>query len=204
MIARLKKTGTATGRIIDGTVDYINAIAIYIGLAIGLANSPILLPISSWILVPLAGASMAFHSIVIDYYKSEYLAHALNRRKTPMEEREYYSLEMDKLMTRKGRILDKWLIRTYLRYLDLQVGRKQDVHHRQYDSYAYRLANKYLLWVWSMIGSSAYIFALMVTSLLSRPQAFFIYSPLFANIWLVAIWLFQIRRNSRLVSQKSV
>ena len=202
MIARLKKTGTATGRIIDGVVDYINAVVIYIGLAIGLANSNISFPVSSWILVLLAGISMAFHSIVIDFYKSEYLAHALRKKKSTLEEKEVYSHEMKLLKGKKGRYFDKWLIRAYLHYLDLQVGRKQADRRREYDSEAYGQANKYLLWLWSIIGSSAYIFFLMVASLIAKPSLFFIYSPVFANAWLGVIWLVQIRRNKKLISQK--
>ena len=38
MIARLKKNGSSVGRIVDGVVDYIVSIAVYVGLAIGMGK----------------------------------------------------------------------------------------------------------------------------------------------------------------------
>ena len=39
-LARIKKNGTSVGRLLDGIADYIAAIAIYAGIAIGYTNKP--------------------------------------------------------------------------------------------------------------------------------------------------------------------
>ena len=51
MIARLKKTGTPYGRIIDGVGDYVNSVAVFTGFGIGLARSGYELPASPYLLV---------------------------------------------------------------------------------------------------------------------------------------------------------
>ncbi|MCB0280245.1 MAG: CDP-alcohol phosphatidyltransferase family protein, partial [Calditrichaeota bacterium] len=51
MIARIKNNGTKVGRIIDGFVDYVVSIAVYVGLASGLIKSGIDLPFAPWTLV---------------------------------------------------------------------------------------------------------------------------------------------------------
>ena len=106
-----------------------------------------------------------------------------------------------KLKGKRGKFFDRWLIQAYLHYLSLQVGWKKIGKTKEYDYHAYSFANRYLIWLWSIIGSSGYIFFLMVTSIAAKPELFFIYSPIFANIWLVIIWLVQIRTNRKLTDQ---
>jgi len=65
MIARLKKTGTPVGRIIDGAGDYVNSVAVYTGFALGLVRANYELPVSPYLLVSLAGASFILHLSLI-------------------------------------------------------------------------------------------------------------------------------------------
>ena len=67
MIARLKKNGTKTGRIVDGMVDYIASGAAYIGFAVGMTRAircgNLHLPCSPWILMLAAIVSTILHSV---------------------------------------------------------------------------------------------------------------------------------------------
>ena len=60
-LARLKKNGTAVGRILDGIADYVVSVAVYFGIAFGYANSSSN-PLFWWIITAAAGFSNAIQS----------------------------------------------------------------------------------------------------------------------------------------------
>lgn len=197
MIARLKKNGTLTGRIVDGTVDYVNTILIYTGLGIGLSKASFKFPVSSWILVIFAAICMGLHSGIIDYYRSEFMSHALSNKNSPLEDKELFSTELKKIKHKKGKFFDKLLIRFYLVYLDIQVTKQSK--KRKYNQKTYYEANKLLLYFWTLVGSSTYIFVLMVASILYKPGIFFFYVLIAANIWATLLWIIQIKTNKKIV-----
>ena len=59
-LARLQKSGTPLGRLVDGVADYISSLAIFAGIGIGLSASWD----NVWGLVVLAGVSSALHAIL--------------------------------------------------------------------------------------------------------------------------------------------
>ena len=77
MIARLKKNGTKTGRIVDGMVDYIASGAAYIGFAVGMTRAircgNLHLPCSPWILMLAAIVSTILHSVSSDYFRNDFI-----------------------------------------------------------------------------------------------------------------------------------
>jgi phosphatidylglycerophosphate synthase len=201
MIARLKKNGTPTGRIVDGTVDYVNAIAIYTGLAIGLGKSELEFPIATWLLSISAAFCMGLHSMIVDYYKSEFMAHALGIKSSALEDKDFFSKELGKLKQKKNKHIEKLLIELYLKYLDIQIIKPH--RKRTYDPKKYYHANRVLLRLWNIIGSSTYIFVLMVSSILYKPDIFFKYVFLVANVSMVLIWIIQVRANRKIAIEAS-
>jgi phosphatidylglycerophosphate synthase len=193
MVARLKKNGTLIGRIVDGTVDYVNGVIIYVGFYVGINHAGFHFFLPNWVLVLGAGLCMIFHSIVIDYYRSEFLAHALGKKRSPREDKEMFSAELKKLKKERGRLVDKFFIYLYLGYSAIQVNKI--VKKRVYKKDVYYRTNKTIMQLWSLIGSSTYIFAFMISGILYRPTILFWYAIAVANSLTGILWIVQVRKN---------
>ncbi len=197
MVARLKKNGTVLGRIIDGWTDYITAIAVYIGLLIGLHNGSFQLPVSSpWLLMVPAAVSLAVHCMVVDFYRHEFLAHALGKANPIQMDREIFSKRMAQLRKEKRNYFEILLISFYLAYTKIQL--KENNGGKKYSGEKYYKSNKSLLLLWNWIGASTHIFVLIVAALLYEPLIFFIYILGLANIWMLVMGIIQIRNNKRI------
>jgi phosphatidylglycerophosphate synthase len=196
MIARMKKNGTPTGRIIDGLADYINAASIFIGLGIGLSKLSFQLPVSPWLWIVVAAIFMTIHSITIDYYRSEFLSHALGKKNSTRQDKELFTKELKRIKKEKGKIFEKFLIKLYLGYLNIQVNK--NITKKIYDKKKYYNNNKLLLRVWNIIGSSTYIFILMMSAVLYKPFLFFVYSFVIANICMIILLIIQFKTNQKI------
>lgn len=193
MLARIKNAGTLTGRIIDGIIDYINASAVMIGMLAGLIKGGFELPASPWLLVGPAAFFMILHSILIDYFRMGFLSHGLGKSNSPRADFEKFSAELARLKQQKPRSLDRWIIWVYLGYLKTQLARARTAI--PYDREAYFRANRRLLPAWSLVGSSSYIFVIMVSAILGRPAIFFVYALGFANLCCIVLLIIQMRTN---------
>ena len=200
MLARMKNCVTPTGRIVDGIIDYVNASAVNIGWLIGLFKGAFALPVSPWLLVVPAAFFMGLHSMVVDYYRMEFLSNGLGKANSPKDDYAKFTSELDQMKSQKKRRLDEWMIRIYLLYLKTQLGKTRTKN--KYDREAYFRANRHLLPTWAFIGSSSYIFVLMTSSIIGKPMVFFCYSIGIANIWLVMLLVIQIRTNNKLTRRK--
>jgi len=189
MLARIKKNGTPTGRIVDGLADYTIGIAIFTGLGIGLLKMSVNLPAPIWLVILLAAVSTAIQCILVDYYSGQFLIHARGDRKSISGEIAELTDELEKLRRRHCCYFQRLLIKFYLGYSAIQnkYSRKQ----RKYDPQQYYRMNKYLLRLWSMVGPSVNILMLVISSLLFKPEIFLIYAIFIANGWIVLISLIQ-------------
>ena len=206
MIARLKKNGTKTGRLVDGIVDYIVGVSVYIGLALGL-NRAVLegwleLPVNPWILLVIAALSNIIHSVVTDYYRNLYDAHKNGKRITPQMEIEEFSAELERLKRDKGNPLDKLMIKVYLVYLRVQAG-KQVKPFVRIDPREYQKHNRLLLILWNLIGPATHVSVVVISALLYKPVIFFYYTIVFANLWMLILFLLQDRANRKCTNPKS-
>jgi phosphatidylglycerophosphate synthase len=189
MLARIKKNGTPTGRIVDGLVDYTNGIAIFTGLGIGLSKMSVNLPAPIWFIILLAAVSIAIQCILVDYYSGQFLIHARGDRKSISREIADLTDELEKLRRQNCCYFQRCLIKFYLGYSAIQnkYSRKQ----RKYDPQRYYQMNKYLQLLWSMVGPAVNILILVISSFLFKPEIFLIYAIFIANCWIVLISLIQ-------------
>ena len=189
MLARIKKNGTPTGRIVDGLADYTNGIVIFVGLGIGLSKMSVNLPAPVWLVILLAAVSIAIQCILVDYYSGQFLIHAREDRKSISREIADLTGELEKLRRQNCCYFQWWLIKFYLGYSAIQnkYSRKQ----RTYDPKRYYQVNKYLQLLWSMVGPAANILILVISSFLFKPQIFLVYAVFIANGWIVLISLIQ-------------
>lgn len=197
MIARLKKSGTAVGRIIDGFADYIVGVAAYIGLGIGFDRMGGLdLPLGHWTLLIIAAVSHIFHAMIVDYYRVEFMSHGLGKVTSTSDDKKKFTQELDAIKNKPGKWLDKILISVYLGYSHLQMFRSIPVE--KYDRKTYYHANKLIIKLWFWIGPTAHIFILIIAAILFRPIIFFIYTIGVANIYMIVLWIIQVRIKKRI------
>ena len=206
MIARLKNSGTAVGRIIDGFADYIVGISVYIGMGIGFDKGLInldFLPINHWWFMVIAAVSHIFHVIIVDYYRAEFMAHGLGKSTSTWEEKKKFSTELNKIKHLRGKLLDKILIAVYLGYSHLQLFRLDE--KEEYDRKTYYHSNKLLIRLWFWIGPTAGAFIIIISAILFRPIIFFVYTIGLANIYMIVLWIIQVKTNKKiLINNKSL
>ncbi|MCF7794567.1 MAG: CDP-alcohol phosphatidyltransferase family protein [Candidatus Cloacimonetes bacterium] len=202
MIARLKKNGTAVGRIIDGTADYIVGVAVYVGLGIGFSKGIVNIdfwPYSTWLLLTISAVSHIFHAMIVDYYRVEFMSHGLGKATSVWEEKKIFTQEMERIKHMKGKWLDKILITVYLGYSHLQIFRMKKTE--KYDRDAYFQSNKLMILLWFWIGPTAHVFVLIISAILFRPIIFFIYTIGVANLYMLILWIIQVKIKQRLRAQ---
>jgi hypothetical protein len=203
-LARLKKNGTSVGRLIDGIADYIAAVAVYAGIAIGYSNSE-QGPSRIVILLALAGLSTIIQESLVDYYRTRFLDIVLKRKSTFEEGLEEYRNEYEKIRNVKGKWFDRIVIFIYLFYSKAQVklaARKKREKFFTSNSQDYFKRNRIIIRFWVFIGPSAKITALIVCSLFCRFDIFFYIVIGGFNILAALLWIIQHKIDKSLVTQE--
>ncbi len=204
MIARLKNNGTAVGRIIDGVSDYIVGTSVYIGMGIGFGKGLInvkFLPFSYWWFLIIAAISHIVHAMLVDYYRSEFMAHGLGKQKSTWEEKKKFSDELKKIKHQKNKLFEKILIAVYLGYSHLQLFKIDTGMNtkEEYNKLAYFKSNKLLIRLWFWIGPTASAFIIIISAFLFRPIIFFSFTIGLANIYMIILWIIQVKVNKKIL-----
>jgi hypothetical protein len=193
MIARLKKNGTLTGRIVDGCIDYIIGIAVYAGFAVGLEKAVhaygLPLPLNTWLLMVIAGISIIAHSITSDKIRNSFVAQTQQPDSRPENEVKKFQGELIRLEQNRGHIFDKILIKIYLRYLQLQSGRPVCAKRQRRASQEPGIVSSVMVVLWNFIGPSTHVFFLILSVCFYNPMIFFIYVIGIANLWMFTLLL---------------
>ncbi len=200
MIARLKNNGTAVGRIIDGVSDYIVGISVYIGMGIGFGKGLInlkFLPFNYWWFIVIAAISHIIHAMLVDYYRSEFMAHGLGKQKSTWEEKKKFTDELNKIEHQKNKLFEKVLIAVYLGYSRLQLFKMDE--QEIYDSKTYFNSNNLLIKLWFWIGPTASAFIIIISAFLFRPIIFFAFTIGLANIYMIILWIIQVKVNKKIL-----
>ncbi len=200
MIARLKNNGTAVGRIIDGVSDYIVGTSVYLGMGIGFGKGLInvkFLPFSYWWFLAIAAISHIIHAMLVDYYRAEFMAHGLGKQKSTWEEKKKFTDELNKIKNQKNKLFEKILIIVYLGYSQLQLFKMDD--QEVYDRETYYKYNKLLIRLWFWIGPTASAFIIMISAFLFRPIVFFVFTIGIANIYMIILWIIQVKTNKKIL-----
>ncbi len=185
MLARLKKSGTPFGRIIDGAIDYTNGMFVMIGLAAGLARAGIPVPLGPWPLTALAGASLALHCVVMDHFRGRYAFQALGVKTSVFDAIRDHEETLEDLRVKGGRRLLRFVLGASLRYHRIQARIARD--ERRLDPRVYARFNTVLLRAWQGLELSLHILILAIAALLFKPGIFFFYAIVVANAWLLLL-----------------
>lgn len=215
-IARLKKNGTKVGRIVDGFVDYIVSIFVFIGIGIGLTRQFNYHEVSLWgnsflewnpvtyiwvvsIFGALSSAAQAFY---FDFYRNKFLEVVYGKASNIIEEIGEYEQEKKRLIDDKGRshFFERFLITIYLKYssLQLKIQKEHEENHseKKPNPKLYYAKNRLLLRLWSYVGSTTHITLCVVCALLGNMEAFLIICILPLNLLMLALFLVQKKVNN--------
>ena len=202
MVARLKKNGTEFGRLIDGVVDYVVNVIVYMTLAIGIKKqySPDL--VQPWILVVVAGISKAIHSISYDHYLTEYLSYEKGDGGFVVREIEILRNKLNNLQKSKVSFFRRLGLKLYLAYSSIQAGNQGRV--LIFNSEKYCEKNLRALKMWSSIGPAVHILVFIISCILNEPYLLFFYSVVFGNLWLMMMFVYQFKINQEMAEEKAI
>jgi phosphatidylglycerophosphate synthase len=173
-LARLKKTGTPVGRIIDGISDYVATIAVYLGIAVGFAwRSP--KPYYWLLMLLLAGLSNIVHGILVDYFRNRFLYYVRGEGINSEKENEEFSKEYELIANQKGKRFDRMILLIYFKYSALQrflVAKKKKTKLFITTPEEYFQKNKTIIRFWLLIGATTEITTLIICSIFNRFDLF--------------------------------
>ncbi|MDP2915266.1 MAG: CDP-alcohol phosphatidyltransferase family protein [Candidatus Aminicenantes bacterium] len=195
-LARLKKNGTRLGRILDGLIDYIVTVAVYLGIGIGLAPASDH-PLLWWVILAATGASHVFHSLSVDYYRSRFLDHVEGSSASDEDDFRSFKADLDALSASQGQLLRKAVIGLYLRYLNLQKRMTSRAagagRGRRVSADAFYARNKTAMRGWTLLGSSMGGLLLIISAFLGRFDIYFWGRIVVMNLWAAVMYIVQFR-----------
>ncbi|MDQ3020759.1 MAG: CDP-alcohol phosphatidyltransferase family protein [Bacteroidota bacterium] len=199
-LARLKKNGTKIGRVVDGFIDYITSISVFVGIGIAI-TSITGDAFYSWTLTIAAGISKALQNMFFDHYRNMYLENVYHKVSSLEEEIEEYSEEKERLKNVKGKYLEKFLISIYLAYSNFQKNSTKHIELNVTPE-EYKSKNKLLLRCWSWLGSTTHMVLLIVFSVINRIDLYLIVTITLGNFIFIILMVWQKSVIKNLSSKK--
>ena len=192
-LARIKKNGSSIGRLLDGMADYIAAIAVYVGIAIGYSGKPEQ-PTSFILLTLFAGLSIISQESLVDYFRTRFLDIVLKRKNTFNEGLTEFKMEYETIKNENGKWFKKTIVLIYLTYSQLQkilTSKKKIVKLFNATPEEYFNKNRLIIRFWVLMGPSAKITVLVLCSFFGRFDIFFWTVIAGMNILAVILWIIQ-------------
>jgi len=188
-LARLKKNGTGIGRIIDGFIDYITGLSIYVGIGIGLsiATGDYLYV---WVITAIGGFSRVLQNMLFDNYRNMYMSNVYNKGSNLDREIEEYSRLKWIIDKTKGRYVEKFFVNIYIKYASFQNKTAKD-EKMNVSEEAYKRKNMMLLRAWSWIGSTTHLTAVMVACFMNRVDVYLWLTFTLGNLILLVLYIIQ-------------
>lgn len=193
-LARLQKSGTLLGRVIDGIADYIVGVAIFVSIGIGLSAQGFV----SWLMVIFTGASSALHAMFFDHYQSEFISVVRAEKNFPEKEIEQFTTEVQLMRSNNRGGVKILLLALYLRYLAFQrnASIKSEAHY--YIPDIYRKENSLMIRLWSFLGPTTNRTILILCAFAGSIDLYFRIILVIGNLWLITSYLLQRRIYRRL------
>ena len=182
-LARLQKSGTLLGRVVDGAADYLSGVAIFLGLGIGLASSGA----AAWWLIAIAGVSSALQAMFFDRHQSEFISFAAGEPDFAAREITRFQTELRRIRLDGKEFFRPVLLQLYIRYLAVQqrFRGKEGVQRRS--SGGEGLNRTLMIRLWSVLGPTTNRTLLIVCALAGRIDIYLWSIAVGGNAWLLAI-----------------
>lgn len=187
-LARLKRNGTRIGRVVDGFIDYITSVSVFLGIGAALTG------ITgngwyAWVLTVAGGASKAWQNMLFDRYRNMYLEYVYNKASSINDEIKEFTEEKEKLKKEEGKVVQKVLVDAYLFYCSVQQKTGKTIKLNVSPA-EYKKKNRLLLRLWSWIGSTTHMVALIVFSVLNHIE-WYLFLTIAANLMALMLSLWQ-------------
>jgi phosphatidylglycerophosphate synthase len=206
-IARLKNNGTKVGRIVDGFIDYVVSFAVYVGIGVGLTlmqssgvlhlqwNIFSLNPyVYIWLITALGGFSSALQAILLDFFRNKFLEIVYGKFSSLEAELKEFEDEKKRISrpgVKKG-FFDSFLISVYLKYtrfqLSLQAKKKGNSAKPVVDPKVYYRKNRWLMHLWSYIGSTTHLTICIICALFNNMELFLLICILPLNFLMLSLY----------------
>lgn len=194
MLARLQRSGTPLGRLVDGISDWVIAVAIFVGLGIGLqaaTGDPTI-----WYLVVAGGIASGLHAMVFDSRQQEYITNVRGKQSYQTFELDKTKAELRQLEESGGSWSRRGVLQVYLQYLRVQERvQVQPGSPKQFSPEVYRHHNRQIMRWWTVLGSTTNRSLLVLAALFGAPAAFLWIVVIAGNLFLLFMLLQQ--RNVR-------
>lgn len=194
MLARLQGSGSPLGRLMDGIIDWIIGVAVFVALGIGLeaaTGDPRI-----WLLVIAGGLSSALHAIMFDYHQQEYLSHVRGTTSFHSRETDKAHGELRRLEESGGPWWRRMVMVLYLQYMKVQERvQTKPGDQRHVSPEIFREHNRRIMRWWTLLGSTTNRSLLIIAALLNMPALFFWIVVVPGNLFLLFMLLQQ--RNVR-------
>lgn len=194
MLARLQGSGSPLGRLVDGIVDWVIAVAIFIGLGIGLEGAtgdP-----TVWYLVVAGGITSALHAVVFDSQQQEYISNVRGKASYQTFELERVREELRHLEDSKSSRYRKGVLLIYLQYLKVQERTQVRPGTReQFPPEVFRDHNRRIIRWWTLLGTTTNRSLLILAALFNATPVFLWVVVIAGNLFLLFMILQQ--RNVR-------
>jgi hypothetical protein len=204
-LARKKGTsGGIYGRALDGFADYHVFLCIYLCTILKFQQIPFLKIEGAepygWAIWAVGLIAMGGHSIqcsCFDYYQNEYVANVIKRRKSEGTTVSGIKKELDDLKNIKGKWFNRLVLCGIFVFTMIQekVNKKKSPNARQDISEAfsvlYKKRNRFLLRLWSALGSSAHVVYIVIFAAFDRMDLFFFFEAIILNAYMLALMIYQ-------------
>ena len=196
MLARLQGSGSSLGRLIDGIADWVIAVAIFIGLGIGLeamTGDP-----TVWYLVVAGGLTSALHAMVFDSHQQEYLTNVRGKASYQSFELDKTKAQLENLKQSNGSLWRRGVLLIYLNYLKVQERvQVPPGSQRVFSPETYRQHNLRIMRWWTVLGTTTNRSLLIVAALFNATTLFLWIVVVPGNLFLLFMLLRQraIRRR---------
>jgi len=185
-LARLQKSGTPLGRLVDGVADYISSVAIFLACGISLAQGN---PMGWWLAVA-GGIGSAVHAFYFDFYQGEFITTVRGEDNFLERELARFAPSSNENRAERGGFAGL-VIRLYVRYLKLQKRSASKQRAVVPDREQYRAAAQPLIRAWSFLGPTTNRSLLVVCALAGRIDLFLWLVISAGNVWLVVCMIRQ-------------
>jgi phosphatidylglycerophosphate synthase len=221
-IARLKRNGTKVGRIVDGFIDYIVSTFIFFGIAFGLVKQFSMGDVNLWgntflqmnpytyiwLISIFGGISSAMQAFYFDFYRNKFLEVAFGKASGIIDEITEFEEEKRKFIEdpKYANFMEKILIHVYLWYSKLQLRIQNDHENhtaeKKPDAKLYYSKNRFLLRLWSFMGSTTHITLCIIFALANNLEAFLLFCILPLNLLMLSLYFVQRRINNNLIPSR--
>jgi hypothetical protein len=180
-LARLQKSASPIGRILDGSIDYVVGLSVFAG--IGIRGAPAVSSTAWWGIVLAAGASYALQAMMYDLFRTEYLEVA-GKGKSRREGRAIPVIAPGQNRSRMfQRMYDRYA--GFQRFLGSWLGAVEDDERTRRH-----------LRIWGLNGTSTHVLVLVAACFLNRLDLYLMYLIVVGNgltMGLILAW--QSRNN---------